>query len=68
MQPIEPTILPPSVSNVPIKEGMVEKRGHSVRILTFARRWMRVFEGELLYYKPDDLEVRLCVCVVVNNI
>lgn len=21
------------------------------------RRWLRVFEGELLYYKPDDLEV-----------
>ena len=28
----------------------------------FNRRWLRVFEGELSYYKPDDLEV--CVTYV----
>ena len=25
--------------------------------LFHCRRWLRIFEGELHYYKPDDLEV-----------
>lgn len=32
--PVEPAILAPSI---PIKEGMVEKRGHSAKFLMFSR-------------------------------
>lgn len=58
------------VSKELIKEGRVEKRGHSMAIFNWARwhplhrhnthlrnsRWLRVRAGELMYYKEDDLD------------
>ncbi|XP_022106472.1 protein diaphanous homolog 3-like [Acanthaster planci] len=36
-----------------IKEGFLEKKNHNL-YTTYTRRWIRIREGELSYYKPDD--------------
>lgn len=35
----------------------------SGQVVILCRRWLRVFEGELLYYKPDDLEVHWIILI-----
>jgi len=52
----QPSVLPPSTSHTPIKEGMVEKKGHSAAFLMWPKRWLKVCEGELHYCRPDDQE------------
>ncbi|XP_030831185.1 uncharacterized protein LOC100890634 isoform X2 [Strongylocentrotus purpuratus] len=36
-----------------IKEGFLEKKNHNL-YTTWTRRWVRIRQGELSYYKPDD--------------
>ncbi|XP_028410081.1 formin-like protein 2 [Dendronephthya gigantea] len=37
-----------------IKEGQIEKRGHSAAFLTWSKRFLRIREGELAYYKVGE--------------
>ncbi|CAB4027105.1 Cadherin EGF LAG seven-pass G-type receptor 1, partial [Paramuricea clavata] len=37
-----------------IKEGQIEKRGHSAAFLTWSKRYLRIKEGELAYYKVGE--------------
>ncbi|KJE97247.1 hypothetical protein CAOG_007686 [Capsaspora owczarzaki ATCC 30864] len=39
-----------------IMEGEVEKRGHSASMMFWARRWLKISEGEVAYFKMDDRE------------
>ncbi|XP_033626676.1 uncharacterized protein LOC117289591 isoform X2 [Asterias rubens] len=36
-----------------VKEGFLEKKNHNL-YTTYTRRWIRIREGELSYYKPDE--------------
>ncbi|XP_071505640.1 uncharacterized protein [Diadema antillarum] len=36
-----------------IREGFLEKKNHNL-YTTWTRRWVRIRQGELSYYKPDD--------------
>ncbi|XP_065828547.1 uncharacterized protein [Oscarella lobularis] len=42
---------PPEV----IKQGQLEKKGHSVAFFTWAKRWVKISNGELSYFKMDDV-------------
>lgn len=36
-------------------------------VILLCRRWLRVCEGELSYYRPDDLEVSQCGLVLLSS-
>ena len=38
----------------PIKEGVLEKKGHSAAFLMWPKRFVRLFPGELIYFKVGD--------------
>ena len=40
-----------------LKEGVLEKKGHSAAFLSWPKRFVRVTKGELYYAKPEDPEV-----------
>ena len=40
-----------------LKEGVLEKKGHSAAFLSWPKRVVRVTKGELYYAKPEDPEV-----------
>jgi hypothetical protein len=37
-----------------LKQGQLEKRGHSAAYFTWAKRWIKIVSGSLSYYKMDD--------------
>ena len=37
-----------------IREGQIEKRGHSAAFLTWSKRYLRIREGELAYYRVGE--------------
>eukprot|EP00118_Oscarella_pearsei_P023521 m.282559 g.282559 ORF g.282559 m.282559 type:complete len:1368 (+) comp40658_c0_seq13:550-4653(+) len=37
-----------------IKQGQLEKKGHSAAFFTWAKRWVKVVTGEISYFKMDD--------------
>ena len=43
-----------AVNDEVIKEGIIEKKGHNAAALVWARRFVRVKAGELLYFKIGD--------------
>jgi hypothetical protein len=57
--PMMPSFLPSTVIPRTLKEGLVEKKGHSVAFLMWPERYLKVCEGELLYYKPEEREQAL---------
>lgn len=38
-----------------LKEGRVEKKGHSMAMFNWASRWLQLRQGELAYFKEEDL-------------
>lgn len=40
------------------REGRTERGKFTPFLVHISRRWLRVCQGELLYFRPDDLEVR----------
>ena len=60
--------MPPSVTPNVLKEGTVEKKGHSVAFLMWPERYVKVCEGELLYYKPEDKEQALNIIPLKEGI
>ena len=38
----------------PIKEGVLEKRGHSAAFLMWPKRFVRLFPGEMIYFKVGE--------------
>jgi hypothetical protein len=42
------------VSHRIVKEGILEKKGHSTAFFIWPKRFVRVMEGEMSYYRPED--------------
>jgi hypothetical protein len=64
----EDVFLPPTMAPVTLKEGIVEKKGHSVAFLMWPERYLKVCEGELLYYKPEEREQALNIIPLKANV
>eukprot|EP00047_Mylnosiga_fluctuans_P024651 m.166145 g.166145 ORF g.166145 m.166145 type:complete len:1343 (+) comp9898_c0_seq4:65-4093(+) len=51
-----------------IKEGRVEKKGHTVAYFNWSSRFMRVRQGELAYYREDDLSNALNILALAQGV
>jgi hypothetical protein len=67
MPPPDP-LHPSTVIPRTLKEGIIEKKGHSAAFLMWPERYLKVCEGELLYYKAEEREQALNIIPLKANI